>query len=194
MITCITIWRITTLLLFAKMESANVNENTQNGGISHLKVESMTESYSKRFLREQRASPSHLHTVVFAIKKLHMDELRVKLEDISDPFSPNYGKHLTRVQITNMTSNFEGRSKLLRFFENHSQQQTVEAVKIVKVTPYSDFVFAEASVKLWESFFDTEFFFFRMKNQKNRIPLDEGDILVIVRWCFPYSVVLLQQE
>ena len=191
MIAFLTILRIA--LLFANTESAKVNENALNGDFSHLKVESMMESYSERFLKEQRASPSHQHTVVFALEKLHMDELRVKLEDISDPFSPNYGKHLTRVQITNMTSNFEGRSKLLRFLENHSRRYN-EEVKIVKVTPYSDFVFAETSVKLWESFFDTEFFFFRMKNQKNRIPLDAGDILVIVRWCFPYSVVLLQHE
>ena len=191
MIALITVLRITHL--FANTESAKVNENVLNGDFSHFKVESMMESYSERFLKEQRAPPSHQHTVVFAIKKLHMDELRVKLEDISDPFSPNYGKHLTRVQITNMTSNFEGRSKLLLFLENHSRRYK-ETVNIVKVTPYSDFVFAEASVKLWESFFDTEFFFFRMKNQKNRIPADEGDILVIVRWCFPYSVVLLQHE
>ena len=149
-----------------KFENADSTQNFLPSGISHLKTESMIKSYSDRFSKGERASPFHLHTVVFAIKKLRMDELRIKLEDISDPFSSNYGNHLTRSQITSLTSNFEGKSMLIRFLENHSQRSN-ELMKILKVTPYGDFVFAQASVKLWESFFDTEFFFFHSKNLEN---------------------------
>ena len=172
-------------LLLGESKSAELNKIPQG---ARMKVDRMIGSYSKHFTKGQRAPSSHLHTVVFAIEKLRMEELRVKLEDISDPFSANYGKHMTRTQIANMTSNFEGRSKLVHYLENHPHRPN-EVVKVLKATPYGDFVFAQASVKLWESFFNTEFFLFHKKNPTR--PTEKSEFFIFHLKLFFIIIVAL---
>lgn len=155
------------------------NSNLQVSPLRHVKVDSLLENYSRRFAKMSRASPTHLHTVVFAIKKLRMDELRDILDDISNPLSINYGKHLTDKEINDLTTNVDGSRKLLNFLENHSMGNA--GVEVLKMTPKKDYVTARASVGLWERFFNTEFYHFEriddLKHQqkgseKNIIPVD----------------------
>jgi len=131
--------------------------------LSHLKIESLIPSYSNNFKKGQRASASQLHTVVFAIKKKQVAMLTKILDDISNPFSPNYGKHLTMEEVTQMTSNLEGSHKLLNFLENHPPANDGRRMEVLKMTPNKDYITAQAPVELWESFFNTEFYEFQHK-------------------------------
>ena len=132
---------------------------------SHVKMETMVDNFSNRFTKGARALPSQLHTVVFAIKKLRMNELRDILDDISNPYSLNYGKHLTREEVTQLTVNREGSDSLLYFLGNFT---AVDGnVKIVTKTPNMDYITARASVELWERLFNAELFQFYIKSEQH---------------------------
>ena len=124
-------------------------------------MEEMLPSHSNRFEKGGRAQSTHLHTVIFAVNKIRMDELRSILDDISNPFSANYGNHLTRAQVSALTTNVEGSQKLLTFLENHAHGDG--RVEILEMTPNKDYITARASVAQWESFFHTEFYEFHRK-------------------------------
>ena len=124
-------------------------------------MEEMLPSHSNRFEKGVRARSTHLHTVIFAVNKIRMDELRSILDDISNPFSANYGNHLTRAQVSALTTNVEGSQKLLTFLENHAHGDG--RVEILEMTPNKDYITTRASVAQWESFFHTEFYEFHRK-------------------------------
>mmetsp|Transcript_9640 Transcript_9640/g.13258 ORF Transcript_9640/g.13258 Transcript_9640/m.13258 type:complete len:256 (+) Transcript_9640:340-1107(+) len=107
-----------------------------------------------------------MHTVVFAIQKLRMDELRSILDDISNPFSTNYGNHLTRAEVTKITSNPEGSRKVLQFLENHSHSSG--QVEVVEMTPNKDYITARATVAHWEEIFKTEFHYYHSKKSESQ--------------------------
>ena len=143
---------------------------------SHVKMESMLPSHLFRYDKGIRAQTNHLHTVIFAVKKLNMDVLQSMLDDISNPFSVNYGNHLSRAEVSKLTSNVEGSQKLLRFLENHHHRLRNDGrVEVLQMTPNKDYITARASVAQWESFFNTEFYLFHRKEnvgQENKI--EEG--------------------
>ena len=134
---------------------------------SHVKFESLIKSYSKNFRRGPRALATELHIVVFAIKKMQIVKLTKILDDISNPFSSNYGKHLTRSQVTELTLNLEGSNQLLHFLENHRSATNGGKMEVLKMTPNKDYITVRAPVELWESFFRTEFYFFQRKRCGN---------------------------
>ena len=136
--------------------------HASTGTHSHVKVEKLIEGYSSRFTRKSRAHPSDLHTVVFAVKKLRMDDLRSILDDIANPFSANYGNYLSSKEVDDMTTNHEGSQRILHFLENHSLGEG--RVEVLKTTPKKDYITARAPVRLWEAFFATEFHHFERKD------------------------------
>ena len=132
-------------------------------------MESMLPSHAVRFDKGIRAPSTQLHSVVFAVAKLNMDKLRKILDDISNPFSANYGNHLSRTEVSKLTSNVQGSQKLLKFLENHALVNN-ERLEILQMTPNKDYITARASVAHWERFFNTEFHLFHRK----RIPGQEN--------------------
>ena len=138
---------------------------------SHVEVESMrpVSSEEHRFVKGSRAPSTMLHTVVFAVHKIRMDELRTRLDEISDPFSASYGNHLTRAEATAITANLEGSRKLLHFLETFPTTSSSSGggsdrrVEVLETTPNSDYITARASIELWEQFFDTEFNLYHYK-------------------------------
>lgn len=137
---------------------------------SFIKMETMIEDFSSRFTKSSRAPSSQLHTVVFAVKKLKIDQLRDILDDISDPHSFNYGKHLTREEATKLTINIEGSNQLLYFLRNLS---SIDGhVEIISTTSNVDYVTARAPVKLWERVFNAELYQFYSKSERKLEGLD----------------------
>ena len=135
---------------------------------SFKKMDILPSSYTEIVKKGRRALSSQPHTVVFAIKKLGMDKLQTILEDISDPNSPNYGNYMTRDQINAMTANPEGSSKVLHSLGHYSVDE--EKVEVLASTPNNDFITARASIRLWENFFNTEFYVFERKQSRSGIP------------------------
>ena len=97
-----------------------------------------------------------IHEVIFVIKQRNMKELSRILKDVSDPLSTNYGQHLSRREVSRMTSNPESLSVVSSFLEE-------SGVRIKAVTLDGDFVTCEAPISVWESMLNTEFYSFRQK-------------------------------
>jgi hypothetical protein len=76
---------------------------------THIFKESIPHLSSRAdLLKGDRVHHAHTHEVVFMIRQRNMDELTRKLEDVSDPSSPNYGQHMTMNEVVEMTANPEG--------------------------------------------------------------------------------------
>ena len=55
------------------------------------------------------------HEVIFAVQQKNMDELY----DISDPDSANYGLHWSKDDVTEFTSNPEGRDAVVSYLNSN---------------------------------------------------------------------------
>ena len=110
-------------------------------------------STRKDIIRRERPSSDHIHEVIFVIPQMNMDELTRILYDVSDPLSSSYGQHLTREEVTMLTSNPESRDIVMKYL--HS----IGAVKISE-TLHGDYIVASARIEVWEEMFDTEFYIF----------------------------------
>jgi len=132
----------------------------------YIKMESMIGGYSIRFEKRLRVIGSQMHTVVFAIQKLRMDKLRSILNDISNPFSANYGNHLTRAEVTKLTSNPKGSKNLLQFLKNHTHY--TGNVEVLTMTPSKDYITARAAIAHWEEIFKTNFFYFHSRQVESQ--------------------------
>jgi tripeptidyl-peptidase I len=121
---------------------------------THVFKESMPTLSSNYQIRFDRVGNGSIHEVVFVIRQRNMEDLTRILHDISDPESRNYGQHLSRDQVTSMTSNPESRDVVLSYLNSIGS-------KVKKVTPGGEYIIAEAPITLWENIFKAEFFTFR---------------------------------
>ena len=105
-------------------------------------------------IRRDRADPNVVHRVIFVIRQRNMDKLTRILHDVSDPTSVNYGLHLSREEVLNITSNTFSRDSVITFLSKRS-------VQVVSETLGGEYIIAEAFISEWEKIFDTEFYKFR---------------------------------
>lgn len=110
-------------------------------------------------IQGERASPESGHVVVFLVKQRNMDELTRIVHDVSDPKSPNYGNHLTHLEVKDLTSNPESRDEVVAYLE-------AAGVSIVSVKHWGQTITALAPVSLWENILDTEFHTFSVKTPR----------------------------
>ena len=109
-------------------------------------------------VKKERVSHDHIHEVIFAIKQMNVNNLIEILHDVSDPDSPNYGKHRSRDEIEAIASNPASRNYLLQFLQNFG-------ATIVSESLFGEYVTAKAPVSLWEKFFKTEFYIFHQTSE-----------------------------
>jgi tripeptidyl-peptidase I len=125
---------------------------------SHVFKESMpTVSTRDDLKRLGRVSMDVVHEIVFVIRLRNMEGLTDVLHDVSNPESPNYGQHLTREQVTNMTINIESRDAVLHYL-------STSGLVVKMVTSGGEFVIAQAPITVLEKFFKTEFYHFEMSS------------------------------
>jgi subtilase family serine protease len=96
-------------------------------------------------------SPNYIHEVIFAIKQKNMDELTRILHDVSNPSSPNYGHHLTKKEVSSVTSNPTSRDAVISYLQ-------LSGAKVTAISLDSEYITASAPVSLWNELFHTEFF------------------------------------
>lgn len=104
-------------------------------------------------LRRHRMHHDYTHEVTFVIKQRNMEQLTEILRDVSNPISVNYGQHMTKKDISAMTSNLEAHTAVERYL--YSIGATV-----ISDTLSSEYIRASASISVWEETFDTTFFEF----------------------------------
>jgi tripeptidyl-peptidase-1 len=90
------------------------------------------------------------HTIVFAVQQRNLDSLPDILHDVSMPSSANYGKHWTREQIANLTSNPVGAAHVMTFLEEYG-------FEVTGVTQFQDYITASGTIGQWEVLFNTDF-------------------------------------
>ena len=104
-------------------------------------------------LRQHRVHHDHIHEVTFVIQQRNMEQLTEVLHDVSNPMSTNYGQHMTKEEVTNMTSNPEAHKAVTTYL--HS----IGAI-VISNSLGSEYIRASASISVWEKTFDTLFFEF----------------------------------
>ena len=107
-----------------------------------------------------RAPSSQTHDLVFSIRLRNMDELERILYDVSDPSSTNYGNHLTREDIVDLTSNVESCKEVISYLET-------AGASILSEDLAGGFISARGSFSLWESMLDTEFHSYSLQPGRN---------------------------
>lgn len=113
-------------------------------------------------VKGDRASGTQTHDLTFIIKKRNMNEVQRILHDVSDPYSTNYGQHLSKDEITDLTSNPESYRDVVDYL------LAAGAILIPSET-FGECITVRASVGLWERMLNTEFHSYTMR------PLSVGD-------------------
>ena len=158
---------------------AIVHGNNLRASVRHMFKEHALLSDRNDVLKLHRC-PSHIsHTVVFAVKQLRMEELENTLLDISNPLSENYGKHWTRVQVGEFTSNPAAVTLILEYLNSKD-------IIIDHRTLFDEFITATASVKVWEDMFNTVFNTYAMKPETEAALIGAKDEMIIR--CESYSL------
>lgn len=116
-----------------------------------------SKSVKNRFNQNLIVDKRVMHEVIFAIKQPHVDILVDKLYDVSNRNSLNYGKYLTREEISNISSCEQSSNKVISLLSNSE-------ISITKQTPQGEYIYAQATVLQWEELFDTEFHLFQHKD------------------------------
>jgi tripeptidyl-peptidase-1 len=107
----------------------------------------------KQSERPDANTPLLLH---IAVKQQNLDVLHDTLFDVSDPTSPNYGKHLTAKQVNDMVAPTQESVKAVFRWLNEA------GIDSSRVRPNGNFDMLEAKVTVAEaeSLLDTEYFYF----------------------------------
>ena len=125
--------------------------NGGKGSMHAYREDSPGLSSHEDVVKGQRAHASTSHDVVFIAKHRNMDELTRILHDVSDPTSQNYGNHLTRDEIYDLTFNPEAHEEIIAYLKAAGA-----AVSVVETT--SEHITARAPIGIWERMLDTEFY------------------------------------
>ena len=150
------------------MSSKKCEADSKESTPSHIFKDSIaSRSLRDDLVRGGRLHNDHVHEVIFMIHQRDMEDLKRILDDVSDPLSRNYGKHMTREQVVEMTANPEGRDATVAYL--HAMGATV-----VSETLSGEYITAAASISVWEEVLQTEFFTF------HQTQLD-GKVLSMVR-------------
>ena len=149
------------LTLFLTVQGqAQTNVHTKR---THVFKESIPHLSSRiDILKQSRMRSDYNHEVIFVIKQKNMEELTSFLHDVSDPSSGNYGQHMTRTTVSDMTSNPVGRDSVMEYL--HATGATV-----VAETLGGEYITATAPISVWEGMFNCEFYMFHQTRENDTI-------------------------
>lgn len=132
---------------YTKSDSGSIG----NTSVSYVLRESRVSlAPSHAIVMGNRASPEATHDVIFVVKHKNLDELSRILDEISDPSSSNYGEHMSREEVANLTSNPDSLESVRKYLIE-------QGVAVISTTKYGDQIKARAPISMWEEMFNTEF-------------------------------------
>jgi hypothetical protein len=120
---------------------------------------------SRSDLIKERNAPFGNHEVIFAVQPKNQEQLKDILDSVSDPRNVLYGRHWTREQVADLTSNPEGTATVLSFL-------AAAGATVVSESLYGEYITASAPIALWEDLFDTTFHVFthiRLDGSRNKV-------------------------
>ena len=141
---------------------------------THVFKESIMRLSSRSDLIKKTPLPDHyVHDLIFIVQQMNLDELERVLHDVSEPASPNYGRHWSGEQVQALTYNPEARDAIVTYLHANGATVTSETLG-------GEFISAKATLSVWKKMLKTEFFMFHQR-QRN------GDIHQLAR-AHEYSV------
>ena len=140
-----------------KTVAAIATSATQQGGDRKNKHVFQEKSNREQFSAHSQSEITYIskadgnerHSVIFAVANRNILELTTVLEDVSNPTSPNYGKHWSKQEVVEFTVNREAHEAIT----NHLS--AIAEVVIDKETLNGEYIFATAPVHVWEDMFAT---------------------------------------
>ena len=134
--------------------------------------------YDLRQIR--RAMPDYQHSTVIAVQQLNLDRVKEMLNEVSDPFSANYGHHLSFEEVGKLVTNHEAVAHIRKFIQLHN-------MNLISESPRGEFFTISAPISKWEEVLNTEFFEFESESNSEAGPDQEKGKASIVR-CLHYSL------
>jgi subtilase family serine protease len=129
--------------------SIDTHDIVESTLVSGLQTASLA---SRSDLAEQSSVPhDHIHDVILVVQQRNMQELTRQLHDISDPTSQNYGRHLSKEQVTSLTRNVESLDAIVSYLRSNG-------ASTVSQSSSGDFINAKAPIAVWEKMFNTKFY------------------------------------
>ena len=122
--------------------------------MTHIYKEDIPRLSSRHdIIKQSRILSSHIHLVVFVVRQNNLDKLTRILHDVSEPSSPDYGRHWSGQTVANLTANPQSSAAIISYL-------SLNGASIVSVTPNSEYITANATVAVWEKMFRAEFYMF----------------------------------
>ena len=104
-----------------------------------------------------------VHDVVFCVEQRNIQELDRILADVSDPFSPRYGRYLSSAEVAEISANPVGSEALRNYLH-------VNGIEVIHETLYGEYITARGKIGQWEHILSTKFNVFNhVKTGKNFI-------------------------
>ena len=140
-----------------------VDLNLKGTAGSHVFRESIPLLPSRNDLkRRNRVRHDYIHEVVFVVRQRNMEELTKILHDISNPASSNFGQHLTREEVAELTTNPLSRDIIISYLKSNG-------ANILSETCYGEYITANARIDVWEKLLKTEFYNFQQAQRNGHV-------------------------
>jgi hypothetical protein len=132
------------------IESTRKQRSHQTIGVDGIHIERAVGLSRSDIIKESKALSEDVHEVIFAVQPKNQEKLIRILDAVSDPRNELYGRHWTRKEVADLTSNPEGTATLLSFL-------AAAGATVVSNSLYGEYITASAPIALWENIFDTTF-------------------------------------
>lgn len=119
-------------------------------------------SLSSEISFDEESDKSTLHDVSFHLIGKNADALEKHLLESSNPKHPNYGKHLSKSEVRDLTTDFEGLEKVRTYLTQLNERLSSDGVGQIKISKETDSsITAVGPISAWEQAFNTKFFHIR---------------------------------
>ena len=132
-------------------ENIGIEVNGAKDGLHIFREASKRLSSPTDIVKGHRLPPTDTHELVLIAKDRNMAELTRILQDVSDPTSSNYGNHLTRQEVIDLTSNPRSCEKIVAYLHDAGATVLQVEVSVGRIT-------ARGKIGVWERMLNTEFY------------------------------------
>jgi len=111
------------------------------------------------------------HEIIFCIKQKNREYIEKLIYEVSSPRSPKYGKHLSRQEVADLTTDIVATNAVIDYLKSKNIEYFV--------TTYGEYIKATATIETWENILQTKFdkyynddgnFIHRSSNREVTIP------------------------
>lgn len=113
-------------------------------------------------LRQDPVPDNYFHEVIFVIRQKNIGFLIDILRDVSNPASREFGQHLSKLDVDQLTSNPASRDAVCSFLRSNG-------VTVVSQSKNGLYISAKARISLWERIFNTKFYNFRRTRRNGHV-------------------------